>query len=156
MCYSQLWASRMNQAAVSTSRSRLGLLAPSAVVISCGLLAYIGIVDPLGPGDQRCHQAHVQPCVDALGADITIHYHQNVAIVADLCGDLRSNACALRTFSFGSASCDIHILTDIPHHVLEHELNHCRGWDHAGDTKEAYEAPWHLNRDAWVVRGTHR
>lgn len=146
----------MNHAAASTSRSRLGLLAPSAAVISCGLLAYIGVVDPLGPGDQRCHQANEQPCVDALGADITIHYHQNAAIVADLCGDLRSDACALRTFSFGSASCDIHILTDTAHHVLEHELNHCRGWDHAGDTKEAYEAPWHLNRDAWVVRGTHR
>ena len=146
----------MNHAAASTSRSRLGLLAPFAVVISCGLLAYIAVVDPLGPGDQRCQRANVQPCVDALGADVKIHYHQDPAIVADLCGDLRSNACALRTFNFSSARCDVHILSDTAHHVLEHELNHCRGWDHAGDTTEAYEAPWHLNRDAWVVRGAYR
>ncbi len=146
----------MDSTAASTRQSRLRLLAPIAVVFSCALLVYMGVMDPSGPGDRHCQQAHMKPCVDTLGADISIHYHQNASTVSALCGDVRSNACALRTFSFGSASCDIHILESVAHDVLEHELNHCRGWDHAGDTKAAYAAPWHLNREAWVVRGSHR
>ena len=146
----------MDNAAVPNVRSRLRWLAPLGAVLSLALLAYIIIVDPAGPGNQFCEQANTQPCADMLAADTSVHYHQEATTLTSVCQNVRSDACALRTFSFGSARCDIHILAGAGEAVLEHERNHCRGWDHADDSPEAYAAPWHLNRDAWVVRGSHQ
>lgn len=116
-------------------------------------LGYVFILDPAGPGDMSCAHAHQAPCEDLLAPTIRVINHRDRASLLRYCPQPQNIACALRDISYASADCDIHILESAPEHILEHELNHCRGWEHDGDSLEAYLAPWHVNRRMWVARG---
>lgn len=126
-----------------------------ALVAAAILLAYLILVDPMGPGAQQCVKADHEPCADLLGARTRIVEHATLSSLHAVCGDERSDACALRSFSFSSAQCVIHLGPNTSALVLEHEKNHCRGWDHAGDSHAAYARPWTVNRDIWVVRAAY-
>lgn len=119
------------------------------------LFAVILWFDPTGPGNLVCHQADRHPCDDLLGAETRVITHPTRASLEPVCGHSLSDACALRTFSFEASRCDVHILSSAPAAVLEHERNHCRGWDHADDSEDAYGRPWHVNRAAWVARSAN-
>ena len=55
--------------------------------------------------------------------------------------DHKAEACAnLRP---ASKSCVIyHYIDKVPRDILKHEMNHCRGWFHYGDTERAHSKPW--------------
>ena len=108
------------------------------------------------PLPQVCLQADRHPCPDLLQAEIHIRYHDSKAAVTSICGDERSNACALRRARWHQAVCDIHLLKPASEALLNHELNHCRGWEHRGDSPEAYARPWELNERLVRARGRLR
>lgn len=102
-----------------------------------------------------CFRASHELCPDLLKAKIQINRHASRSMVASLCGDQRSNACAIRRARWQQVTCDVHVLSPEDPSVLQHELNHCRGWEHQGDTQEAYEQPWVPNWRLMQARGNH-
>ena len=102
---------------------------------------------------QVCVGAHHSPCPDVLRAEISTVTHPDLDALRAACTLPEINACAMRIASWGEAQCVIHQLDSTPLEVFEHEMNHCRGWDHAGTTVEAYQTPWRLNRKLWLARG---
>lgn len=108
------------------------------------------------PLSQVCRNADRDACPDILQAEIRIRYHDSKATLTSICGDVRSNACALRRARWHQAVCDIHLLRPASAPLLNHEMNHCRGWEHSGDSPEAYARPWQLNEHLIRARGRHR
>ncbi|MDG1065188.1 MAG: hypothetical protein P8O91_03135 [Luminiphilus sp.] len=92
-------------------------------------------------------------CPDLLGATIRIKRYALPSMVAHICGDRRSNACAIRKARWQRVTCEVHVLTPEAPGVLQHELNHCRGWEHQGDSQEAYGQPWVPNWRLVHARG---
>lgn len=92
-----------------------------------------------------CPNAHQEECPDLLQANIRIRWHDAAADLSAVCGNSRSTACALRTATWQQVTCDIHARRGIDESVMRHELNHCRGWDHRGDTVNDYRAAWRPN-----------
>ncbi len=134
---------------------------PATVVLTVSLVSamllfvWILIADPMIPDGLSCDHGDSEPCPDLLLATIRIVEEPNRDALSAICGDQRSDACALRRFRYDSAECTIHLWTKAPSSVLEHEMNHCRGWDHAGDTYADYRSPWHINRKGWLLRGMY-
>ena len=104
------------------------------------VLAWAWDQQPVMP--EACHDAHRLPCPDLLGADVRIRYHDSKATLTPLCGDVRSTGCALRSVRWREAVCDVHLLQPASELLLLHEMNHCRGWEHDGDSQAAYARPW--------------
>ena len=104
------------------------------------VLAWARDQQPVMP--EACHDAHRLPCPDLLGADVRIRYHDSKVTLTPLCGDVRSTGCALRSVRWREAVCDVHLLQPASELLLLHEMNHCRGWEHDGDSQAAYARPW--------------
>lgn len=100
-----------------------------------------------------CIDAHLSPCADVLGAEVSTVIHDDLDSLRAACALPEINACAMRTASWGEAKCVIHQLDSTPAEVFEHEMNHCRGWDHVGLGIDAYAQPWRLNRALWLAKG---
>lgn len=123
--------------------------APGLLLASLAALLLLPLLHQqfTGTGSQEisCEQANIRPCADYLRAAVKYYRHSSRSSLAEVCGNNRSNACALRRVRWGKTECDIHIADTTPDSVIEHELNHCRGWDHQADSVVAYNQPWHLN-----------
>lgn len=102
---------------------------------------------------QVCLDAHQSPCPDVLRAEVFTVTHYDLDSLRAACALPEINACAMRTASWGEAKCVIHQLDSTPAEVFEHEMNHCRGWDHVGPGFDAYKQPWRLNRALWLAKG---
>ena len=102
---------------------------------------------------QVCMGAYHSPCPDVLNTEISTVTHPDLDSLRAACALPEINACAMRTASWGEAQCVIHQLDSTPAEVFEHEMNHCRGWDHLGSGVEAYRQPWRLNRALWLAKG---
>ena len=100
-----------------------------------------------------CVRASYDLCPDLLRAEIRINKHVSRSVVMSICGDERSNACAIRRARWQRATCEVHVLLPEDPSVLRHELNHCRGWEHQGDSHEAYQRPWIPNWGLVRIRG---
>lgn len=86
-----------------------------------------------------CERADRNACADLLGAEITFS-KVGEETFEQKCGEL-SDACAV--VSITNRTCVIYYKTRaLDKYVLEHELNHCRGWFHKGNNKRAYRNPW--------------
>ena len=115
--------------------------------------ALLGSFRVLGGDPPICEEADQRPCEDLLQADIRVVVHQELSTWRAVCPHPESDACALRSASWGEAHCVIHQWTAVPEAIYEHEMNHCRGWDHDDDSAESYHRPWHVNRGLWLARG---
>ena len=115
--------------------------------------AWLGSVRVLGGDPPICEEADQRPCEDLLQADIRVVVHQELSTLRAVCPHPESDACALRSASWGEAHCVIHQWTAVPEAIYEHEMNHCRGWDHDDDSAESYHRPGHVNRGLWLARG---
>jgi hypothetical protein len=115
--------------------------------------ALLGSFRVLGGDPPICEEADQRPCEDLLQADIRVVVHQELSTLRAVCPHPESDACALRSASWGEAYCVIHQWTAVPEAIYEHEMNHCRGWDHDDDSAESYHRPWHVNRGLWLARG---
>lgn len=116
-------------------------------------VALLGSFRVLGGDPPICEEAHQRPCEDLLQADIRVVVHQELSTLRAVCPHPESDACALRSASWGEAHCVIHQWTAVAEAIYEHEMNHCRGWDHDDDSAESYHRPWHVNRGLWLARG---
>jgi hypothetical protein len=116
-------------------------------------VALLGSFRVLGGDPPICEEADQRPCEDLLQADIRVVVHQELSTLRAVCPHPESDACALRSASWGEAHCVIHQWTAVPEAIYEHEMNHCRGWDHDDDSAESYHRPWHVNRGLWLARG---
>ena len=92
-----------------------------------------------------CFHADRLPCPDLLRAEVRLRYHDSRATLTPFCTDGRSNGCALRRARWNKAVCEVHLLLPASEALLNHEMNHCRGWEHGGDTRAAYAQPWTPN-----------
>lgn len=124
-------------------------------ILFMSLLALVLLIAELhqNTGPTVCLRASVELCPDLLKADIRIRKHTSPSVVMGICGDERSNACAIRWARWQRVTCEVHVLLPEDPSVLRHELNHCRGWEHQGDSKEAYEQPWIPNLRLVRTRG---
>jgi len=127
-----------------------------AALLAALLLILLAAQFARQPLSQVCLNADRAPCPDILQAEIRIRYHDSKATLTSICGDVRSNACALRRVRWHQAVCDIHLLRPASAPLLNHEMNHCRGWEHSGDSPEAYARPWQLNEHLIRARGRLR
>jgi len=116
-------------------------------------VALVGNFRLLGGDPPICEEAHQRPCEDLLQADIRVVVHRELSTLRAVCPHPESDACALRSASWSEAHCVIHQWAAASEAIYEHEMNHCRGWDHEGDTLVSYERPWHVNRGLWLARG---
>jgi len=116
-------------------------------------VALLGNFRVLGGDPPICEEAHQRPCEDLLQADIRVVVHEELSTLRAVCPHPESDACALRSASWGEAHCVIHQWAAVAEAIYEHEMNHCRGWDHDDDTAESYHRPWHVNRGLWLARG---
>ena len=124
-------------------------------ILFMSLLALVMLIAELhqNTGPTVCLRASVELCPDLLKADIRIRKHTSPSVVMGICGDERSYACAIRRARWQRVTCEVHVLLPEDPSVLRHELNHCRGWEHQGDSKEAYEQPWIPNLRLVRTRG---
>ena len=106
--------------------------------------------------DQVCAGADRSPCPDLLRAEVSVVIHEGIDSLWAACVLPEIDACAIRTASWGEAHCVIHQLASAPAQVFEHEMNHCRGWDHEGTGVAAYAQPWQVNRGLWLARGANQ
>ena len=86
-----------------------------------------------------CERADRNSCEDLLTVEVTFS-KVGEDTFEKKCGKL-SDACAV--VSITNRTCVIYYKTrSIDKYVLEHEMNHCRGWFHLGNSKSAYRRPW--------------
>lgn len=97
------------------------------------------------PTLRGCLHANQRKCPDLLRAQIRFRRHDSKATLTPICGSPRSNACAIRQAHWQRVVCEVHLLDAVGEEVIEHELNHCRGWEHGEDTPESYLQPWTPN-----------
>ena len=115
------------------------------------VLLFAGLYDK--SSSEVCVSGGYELCPDLLNATIKIKKHDLPSMVAQICGDARSNACAIRRARWQRVVCEVHVLTPEVPGVLIHELNHCRGWEHQGDSQAAYGQPWVPNWRLVHARG---
>ena len=134
-------------------KSRMSKIVLGVLICLPVTTALLGSFRVLGGDPPICEEAHQRPCEDLLQADIRVVVHQELSTLRAVCPHPESDACALRSASWGEAHCVIHQWTAVPEAIYEHEMNHCRGWDHDDDSAESYHRPWHVNRGLWLARG---
>jgi len=113
----------------------------AVLLLVLAVVALMAVFAP-APPLRGCLNADQRACPDLLEAQVRYRRHASRATLTPVCGSPRSNACALRRAHWQHVVCEIHLLNSVGDRVLNHELNHCRGWEHAGDTPEAYARPW--------------
>ena len=87
----------------------------------------------------ECTNAHKTPCPDLVGAEVTFKKIGQTRYES-VCGD-DTHACAVLNVT--QKQCTIYYRTRfLEQEVIEHELNHCRGWFHPSDRKATYSRPW--------------
>jgi hypothetical protein len=87
----------------------------------------------------ECTDAHVSACKDLVGAEITFEKVSNTKYKS-VCGD-NTRACA--TLNVTTKQCTIYYRTRmLEQEILNHEMNHCRGWFHRSDREVTYSRPW--------------
>lgn len=107
-------------------------------IVTLIVLVNLFVLVPASAADE-CLRADRNACVDLLNADVTFS-KVGEGTFEKHCGEL-SDACAVVNIS--KRQCTIYYKTrSIDKYVLEHELNHCRGWFHKGNSKKAYRNPW--------------
>ena len=85
-------------------------------------VALLGNFRVLGGDPPICEEAHQRPCEDLLQADIRVVVHQELSTLRAVCPHPESDACALRSASWGEAHCVIHQWTAVPEAIYEHEI----------------------------------
>ena len=93
---------------------------------------------------------------DLLKAKIRITQYASQSTITSVCGDNRSNACAIRRARWQRVTCEVYVLMPVDSGVLQHEMNHCRGWEHRGDSPAEYAQPWVPNWRLVKARGSFR
>lgn len=132
-------------------------VSPNWVIFFSGLslvLLLIGLSHK--PSSEICVAAGNELCPDLLKANIRITQYASQRAITSVCGDNRSNACAIRRARWQRVTCEVHVLTPVDSDVLQHEMNHCRGWEHQGDSPAAYAQPWVPNWRLVKARGSVR
>ena len=87
----------------------------------------------------ECTNADTAACEDLIGAEVTFE-KLNSRTFDKICNPA-ADACA--TLNVRRKTCTIYYKVRMPSSaVVEHELNHCRGWFHRGDNKRAHAKPW--------------
>ncbi len=89
-----------------------------------------------------CQDAHLKLCPDLIEAETVVRTIDNIKQLQEICKDPQSNACAIRSVRWERADCIIYIQPNANSAILNHENNHCRGWEHVQDSPEAYYEDW--------------
>jgi hypothetical protein len=96
----------------------------------------------------ECVGAHNVACEDRIGAEVTFERIGSTQFI-DICG-FDVDACAVLNVT--KKQCTIYYRTRyLEDYIVEHELNHCRGWFHIGDHSKAYKKPW-VDLDTYLGR----
>ena len=89
-----------------------------------------------------CVRADRSACEDLIGAEVffeRVSRHQFV----EACGVHPDHVYACARLNISRRQCTIYYTTRwLDAHVVEHEMNHCRGWFHRGNTERAHQRPW--------------
>lgn len=86
-----------------------------------------------------CENAHRDACEDLIGAEVTFEKVGHITF-SKVCSN---NAAACAVVNISAKQCTIYYKTrTIDATLLNHELNHCRGWFHKGHGKKANRRPW--------------
>ena len=87
----------------------------------------------------ECESAHLSACEDLIGAEVTFK-HVRKSEFRKVCG-LHADACAVLNVT--AKQCTIYYYTRfLDSDVVDHELNHCRGWFHLSNDRSTYSQPW--------------
>lgn len=87
----------------------------------------------------ECTNAYETACEDLVGADVVFKKVRKTKF-RRMCG-LRAEACAVLNVT--QKQCTIYYHTRfIDSEIVNHELNHCRGWFHQSDDQATYSQPW--------------
>ena len=108
------------------------------LIVSLVVLVNLCVIVPAASAAE-CINARYEACEYLLGAEV---FFERVTAdrFIELCGP-EADACA--KVSITRRVCTIYYAHHVlDAHVVEHEMNHCRGWFHIGETKSAYRRPW--------------
>lgn len=87
----------------------------------------------------ECSNAHETACEDLIGAEVTFEQVRKTEF-RKTCG-VQAEACAVLNVT--TKQCIIYYYTRfLDSHIVDHELNHCRGWFHQSDDRSTYSRPW--------------
>jgi hypothetical protein len=87
----------------------------------------------------ECHGAHISACEDLVGAEVTFKQVGTTSF-QEVCGK-DVDACAVLNVT--RKQCTIYYRTRyLEKKVLDHEMNHCRGWFHKQNRASKYNRPW--------------
>lgn len=107
-------------------------------IVTLIMLVNLFVLVPASVADE-CLNAHRDACEDLSGAEVTFKKVGHITF-SKVCSN-GASACAVVNIS--AKECTIYYKTrTIDATLLNHELNHCRGWFHVGHGKKAYRRPW--------------
>lgn len=109
-----------------------------ATIVCLAAVVALFVVAPAAQSAE-CLGADRHACDDLLEAEVFFKQVPSKKLI-DRCG-FRAEACAVVDIT--NRVCTIYYATkSIDAYVLEHEMNHCRGWFHRGESKHDYRNPW--------------
>lgn len=89
-----------------------------------------------------CRNADKLACEDLIGAEV---FFEKVPAkrFKEVCGSDPREADACARLNISRRQCTIYYSTrTLDEHVVNHEMNHCRGWFHKGDSERAHKRAW--------------
>ena len=102
------------------------------------VLVNLFVLVPASVAD-ACLNAHHDACEDLLDAEVFFERVTAKRFI-EICGP-EAEACS--HVSITSKVCTIYYANRVlDQRTVAHELNHCRGWFHLGNSKSAYRRPW--------------